>query len=150
EFLEACTATSIEAGINWIETLFRLGSLDTVINPAVVSLYLAFLIAVALLDQPSRVEIPAMMKVAALLAAGMAGGLILMPLSVWWSPVGGDYIEGIQGRYCLPLLPVLLNHRASRIEAAPRALLIITATGSGGMLWISVATMIQRYYFSEP
>ncbi|HQT46906.1 MAG: hypothetical protein B7X08_00470 [Acidocella sp. 20-63-7] len=34
--------------------------------------------------------------------------LILISLYVCWTPVGLDHIEGLQGRYLLPILPVLL------------------------------------------
>jgi uncharacterized membrane protein len=152
-FLAACNRTGVEHGITWFESLFQLGWLDTNINPVAVRLFLLFLIAVALLDQPPRAEIPPVLKAAALLAVCSGAGAILASLYVWWSPVGGEYIVGIQGRYfipLLPLIPLLLNHRAIRIDANPRALFIITATGCAGFLGVSIATFIQRYYFSEP
>jgi uncharacterized membrane protein len=152
DFLNACHDSCVEFGTIWLDSLFRLGWLDTPINAFAARLFFIFVVGVALLDQPSRVEIPALLKVAAVLAAGLAWGLVLSSLYTWWSPVGGTQVLGVQGRYMLPLLPllpILLNHKAIRIEANPRALLLVTTTASVGMLWIAVAAFLRRYYFAE-
>lgn len=55
-----------------------------------------------------RMDLPSVIRLAglAVLLAGTAGG-IFAALYVTWTPVGKDYIEGVQGRYFLPTLLAL-------------------------------------------
>jgi hypothetical protein len=58
-------------------------------------------------------------------------------------------IDGPQGRYFLPLLPLVLltlSNRAIRVQADPRVLLSLAAAAGAAILLVSVAAFVRRYY----
>ena len=75
----------------------------------------------------------------------MAFALTCLGLSLWWTPLGSRYIEGIQGRYFLPLLPLLAIAGDARwLPVPPRdgrvtLAVVFTALGlyatSGWTIW---------------
>ncbi len=52
--------------------------------------------------------------------------LINTSLYLQWNPVGADYIDGIQGRYFIPLLPLLFFFRGKKSSLRPQALTVYT------------------------
>jgi uncharacterized membrane protein len=77
--------------------------------------------------------------------------LIATAMYVTWTPVGASYIEGVQTRYLVPLLPLLLPMvrsgtepttppvETTRFDARVAALLT-------GMLVYAVLMVMQKYY----
>ncbi len=86
----------------------RLGWLDTEIPDYLVYgfLFLLFLAAVKTAGEKQYIQAKAR-----LLAAGLSAAVILAIFGVFlitWTAAGADRIDGVQGRYFLPVLPVLL------------------------------------------
>jgi len=75
-------------------------------------------------------------------------GLISVALYIYWTAYKLPYIQGIQGRYFLPILPLLLIPLAlytkKNSSRATLILLIIT------VLIIAIATLFGRFYVSTP
>ncbi len=75
----------------------------------------------------------------------MAFALTCLGLFLWWTPLGSRYIEGIQGRYFLPLLPLLaITGDARWLPVLPKdgrvtLVVVLTALGlyatSGWTIW---------------
>jgi uncharacterized membrane protein len=73
-----------------------------------------------------------------------AGGILLSQYMVW-SVVCGDTIEGVQGRYFLPVMPLLLlaiGFPASRLRLDARVFVAIAALCNA----VAFVAMIRRYW----
>jgi hypothetical protein len=93
----------------------NLGWMDTPLPSVVVLLWLALLLLAAVTGGDPDVRFAGWQR--GLAAAVAAASLLALSLSqyVSWTPLGAAYIEGLQGRYFLPLAPllaVLLHNRA--------------------------------------
>jgi uncharacterized membrane protein len=127
----------------------RLGWLDTALPAPFLALYLAVLLALAVLDTSPRVEVrPGQRGLAAVI---VLAGATLVSASQYaiWTPYGADFIEGIQGRYLLPLvLPAvwIFHDRkwAGRIE--PRRLGMALGAFSVLSCGIALWALARRYY----
>jgi hypothetical protein len=153
KYLKICIRTCVEYGSNWIEMLSILGSLDTSIHRLSSYLFNIFLVVLAVIDQPYRVRPTARMKLAALVASAISFGLLLTAQYTWHSPVGGRIIEGIQGRYLIPLFPfflILLNSRSIQVRADCHSLLVMTSTACVAYLIVAIGAIVQRFYLSDP
>ena len=82
-----------------------LGWLDTYLPRVVPWTYLAALIAVSLLGSPTRVRFPA--KCLAVTIFALTGLASLFVLYAFWSSVGMKVVIGYQGRYLIPVAPLL-------------------------------------------
>ncbi|MDD4909426.1 MAG: DUF2142 domain-containing protein [Candidatus Omnitrophica bacterium] len=85
----------------------RLGWLDTPLPLFLVISYYAVLILVPVLERPSGITIHYRQRVVALITA--LAGFIFVFTSQYlsYTPLWGDIIEGVQGRYFIPFAPVL-------------------------------------------
>jgi uncharacterized membrane protein len=86
----------------------------------------------------------------AVAAAGIAASAVLVAASQYasWTPLRADFIDGVQGRYFLPVAPllVLALHRRPAGEPPARALALIVAVLHvlvTGVAWWQIA---RRYY----
>lgn len=84
------------------------------------------------------------------LAATLACGLVFLLEYLTWSPVGFPFVDGVQGRYFLPiavLLPAFLPSRYEVKLATPAAMLhavlLLFPTLS---IVVTVASVVHRYY----
>jgi len=78
---------------------------------------------------------------------------ILTALYVWWTPPANNLIEGTQGRYFIPLMPLLfllLRNSGIRVTADERFLARMTLAVLVIFLSYAWATLMNRYYFREP
>lgn len=127
----------------------RLGWLDVQLPILLLVVYLAVLLALVFLEASPRIEVRPWQRGIAAVAA--LAGLVLVSASQYavWTPYGAALIEGLQGRYFLPLvLPaawIFHNRRwAGRIE--PRrlgmALAVLSVVSWGIALW----ALVGRYY----
>lgn len=96
-----------KADFYWHSMIGILGWLDT---PLLAGTYRfsGWLLAFALLSDmlsPTRAGITARVSVASTAVAYVLGSMLLLWVS--WTPAGHPFIEGVQGRYFLPLLPAL-------------------------------------------
>ena len=98
------------------EMIGVLGWLDVRLPGIVVLLAAGVLIAVAL---TSGVREGARVRIAALAIAVACALAISFPLYLTWTAVGADFVVGIQGRYFLPLVPLLLIAIGARMRPLP-------------------------------
>jgi uncharacterized membrane protein len=129
----------------------RLGWLDVQLPTPLLAVYLAVLLALVFLEASLRIEVRPWQRGIATVTvlAGMA--LISASQYAVWTPYGADLIEGLQGRYFLPLvLPAawIFHSRrwAGRIE--PRRLGIALALLSVVSWGIALGALVGRYYGS--
>jgi uncharacterized membrane protein len=127
----------------------RLGWLDVQLPIPLLAAYLAVLLALVLLDANPALEVRPWQRigVAATVLAGMT--LISAAQYATWTPYGANFVEGIQGRYLLPLvLPAVWTFHsrrwAGRIE--PRRLGTALAAFSLLSCGIALWALVGRYY----
>lgn len=83
------------------------------------------------------------------LALGLASCgalLIIAALYVAWTSVGATHVEGVQGRYFLPLLPLVLLSMGRRGPALSRTELGLTMIFIGVATVATTVTMTSRYW----
>ena len=139
-------------------TVGMFGLLDTRIFSVFTYLYLFILIAVGISEiSLDRVAVKWYDRLVILLATGASFFGIFLAMYINWTPlvygVGADVIEGVQGRYFLPLFPALFLVFGNRWIAEKKCLKRITEKCSEyGMLasililQISVVTVLLRFW----
>ena len=128
-----------------------LGWLDTWL-PSGIYLYATLLLAAALVgDALSRNAIRPVDR--GLLAAAFPAFVLTTMVILWaaWTPVGAEAIEGVQGRYFLPVLPLLAcvlgaRHSTDREVAATTAFTLAIVLYSAGLAWDLPRVLIYRYW----
>lgn len=108
-FLRILGTTVVRYGTDYLEQLIgRLGWLDTALPGNFRFFYGILLLGVAIFSWTRPLALSWFARLSAL--ATVAGGALLIAVSLFltWTPIGSLAIEGIQGRYFLPLLPPLL------------------------------------------
>ena len=109
ELLGICYRTVLMKTGNWFATMFGLylGNQDPVLNVPypVIGLYAAglFLIAAGTDYKPNAAVRAIHILTFAAVTAALMGSMLIA-----YTPMSSTYIEGVQGRYLLPVLPVLL------------------------------------------
>lgn len=129
---------------SWIGVL---GWVDTRLPDYLYTFFRVLIIAVALVDVQIRPEL----KVSQRLLIGvvfLAGvGLILATGYLFFTPLGKGRILGIQGRYFIPFMPLLLLLFYNRKLQIPKGVLISVVTISTLLgLALATQTLIIRYY----
>ena len=148
DYLRVLAGSVTVLGKSWLDQLGVLGWLDTPLNPLAMHLFFIFLVIVALGDrnewQPSL-----RLRLTALATAAVCTVIMLTSLYVCGNPVGHKVIVGVQGRYFLPLLPLLLLTLSNRwIEVrGPELLRTWTATAGAAILVVALAGVVRRDYF---
>jgi uncharacterized membrane protein len=108
----------------YFETMVgRLGWLNVTLPQAVIFAFAALLIAVALLAGST---ITRTQRALAALAAIASIAVVQLSQYIIWTPVGANTIDGVQGRYFIPILPLILI-AISRSSTAPRWLPAVIA-----------------------
>jgi Predicted membrane protein (DUF2142) len=143
-FLAAAGGTSLALLPAWLEGVVgNLGHFDVEIPVAATALGLAAVVASAALERRA-LPLPAR---GILLASFFATALAVLAMAyLGWTPVGSDKIQGVQGRYFLPMLPFALAAVPGVPAAAQRALRIAVVAALVAVLAISAAEMVQTYY----
>lgn len=91
----------------WESMIGILGWLDTPLNPGLYAFAGVLLIMAVIADMVSPNPSPVSLRILpALVGIAYFFGTLLL-LWVTWTPPGSPFIEGVQGRYFLPMLPVL-------------------------------------------
>jgi hypothetical protein len=134
--------------------LFTLGWLDTPMPPSATYPYLVLLVLVALIDR-SPGPSPTLRTNAAALATFVAGSLLIcLAMYVAWTPFAGDVVLGVQGRYFVPLLPLVLLPLASVPLPPPRMRPhMLTAQCAAAVVFVelvAIVAIVCRYYLTEP
>jgi uncharacterized membrane protein len=130
----------------------QLGWLDVKLPLVFLALYLVFLVAFGLLDGEG-VRIEPWQR--GLLALMVTGTLLLLSAAQYaiWTPYRASYLEGLQGRYYMPVVPVavwLLHLRPRRIPALAAATEGRLGWAAAGLTAVSAVvtfySLIERYY----
>lgn len=132
----------------WTSLLGRLGWLDVVMQPASYALAIAALfVSLVMRDRNDAVDMPRWTRPLAVCLS--LGGVLLpvIPMYLFWTPANAIHVEGLQGRYFLPVLAFFLCWGAFRSPPFIRA--------SGALLLIcvpiltnadAVSSIVARYY----
>lgn len=126
-----------------------LGWLDTPLPTILYILYSFLLVFIALVDNRPNIIITLRdkLKIVAILIFSILLIYLLTYLS--WTPVGQEVVEGIQGRYFIPVAPLLfllLYNRKVLLNIRSSTLGLIIVLFSLFALIISLAVIINRYY----
>jgi hypothetical protein len=151
-FAGVCAATMAEHGQIWFDQLGYLGWLDTKVNPLAMHALLVLLVLLGLGDNTAPLYPSWGLKAASLAAAALCTLVILLCCYVAGCAVGAPLIIGPQGRYWVPVVPLLLlpfYNRVVRVRAHPRVLLGLTGAASSAVLLVAVAAFVRRYYFTS-
>jgi uncharacterized membrane protein len=127
----------------------KLGWLDVQLPIPFLVLYLAVLLALVFLDTSPRIEVRSWQR--GIAAVAVLAGMSFVSLAEYttWTPYGADFIQGIQGRYFLPLiLPAawVFHSRRWADRIAPRRLGMALAAFSVVSSGIALGTLVGRYY----
>ena len=98
------------------EMIGRLGWLTVALPMAVIAGMAALLVAVAWFAGPG---ITRLQRLLAALIALASVGVVGLSQYIVWTPVGAGTLDGVQGRYFIPILPLILI-AVSRPASAPR------------------------------
>ena len=92
--------------VSHLDQLFNFGWLDLSMNEVLIPIYVFYtLIALA---NVGRFKIPLISKIGAVLVSLAIIGLISLTLYLTWTPVGSYTVLGVQGRYYLGVLALML------------------------------------------
>ncbi len=84
-----------------------LGWLDTPLDPKVVKLYWGILVFVAVIDFRERLVVSFFQKGIVLITLLGSCAIVITSAYLKWNSVGKPWIDGLQGRYFIPLAPLL-------------------------------------------
>src|SRR5262249_61148276 len=116
------------------------------VNPLAMYALLVLLVLLGLADRADTLTPGWRLKAAALGAAALCTLVILLCCYVAGCAVGAPLIIGPQGRYWIPVFPLLLLPLANRVvqvRAHPRVLLGLTAAASSAVLLVAVAGFVR-------
>jgi uncharacterized membrane protein len=150
-YAQICAATVAEHGQVWLDQMGTLGWLDTPVNPLAMHAYFLVLLLAALGDRTAGVTVRLRLRGAALLAVSACFGVILTSCYVCGCRYKAPLIVGPQGRYFIPLLPLLLlllYNQSFQVQAPPRLLRAVTAGGGAAVLLVAVINFVRRYYLA--
>lgn len=149
----AANTLSSETNFYWRSFVGDLGWLDTNLHSwAYTGAGVGLIVLIGLLVRGSSVDLKLLgltVLTVLLTAAGVFGALYLD-----WTPVGADFVQGVQGRYFLPLLPIaLLGFGPARASvSAARTRIGLAATVVVSMVWLETAgvcmALLGRFWLS--
>ncbi len=119
EYIQNCLYTLVLNGDQYILTMFggELGWGELVnVHTAVPYILFVLFIWIMLTDQTIKDRFKLYQKIMIALTILAVGGLIFTSLFVQWTTCGSDSIAGIQGRYFIPILPLLMLLVGSQIK----------------------------------
>jgi uncharacterized membrane protein len=127
----------------------KLGWLDTALPVPLLVAFLAAIAVLLVLDTSRDIVVRPWQRAA--LAVAIAGSLALVSASQYatWTPLDAEYIEGIQGRYFLPLIPTaawMFHGRRWSGRVAQERLGAALAAFSTVAFGIVVWALLARYY----
>jgi uncharacterized membrane protein len=124
------------------EMIGRLGANEVKLSPFVIAVEIILLIAVAL---TAGAALRGRVRVAAVVIAALTFCGILLSQYLIWSIVCGDAIEGVQGRYFLEILPLLLaaiSLPRVRWRVSPWAIVAAAIICNG----VALFTLVRHYW----
>lgn len=142
-------STVAEHGQVWLDQMGTLGWLDTPVNPLAMHVFFTVLVLTALGDRTAGLHPGLRLKAVAWFAALASAGIILTSCYVCGCRHKAPLIVGPQGRYFIPLLPLLLlllYNQTIQVKVPPRLLLAFTASTGAAVLLIGLVNLLRRYY----
>jgi uncharacterized membrane protein len=133
----------------WYNSIGLLGWLDTLLPSYIYVTYPLVVLMIWLIDQQKNIVFTLRQKTIALLSNIAALFTIALSLYLTWTPVGNDVLVGFQGRYLIPIFPVLLpvfKNRLTPILKNWKSLLVIAYLFI--VLSITIRSIILRYYIA--
>jgi uncharacterized membrane protein len=128
-----------------ISTIGVLGWLDTVVGRGYTAGYFVLILWMTLNDADAAERIRLLPRLIA--AAAVAVSLLAIATSIYmlWEKPGEPYLEGVQGRYALPLalLTAVVIRSRGRWPIPPTAIAALLILGAAHTVWI----VLLRYYF---
>jgi uncharacterized membrane protein len=94
--------------------------------------------------EPGRARLPMVMLCWSWLLGLVCVVAVEMALYVGWTPVGGYFVEGVQGRYFTPLLPLLAACLSARLAPARPAEALARAAQAGVLLAALLLTLAMH------
>lgn len=138
----------------WLDTPL---ALKTSIAVYLAGIYLGIIILTALIDK-NKLNVNLKQKVVALSTSTLLAALIFVSQYTSWTAKGATIIEGVQGRYLLPLTPLIfiilynnkdkINIKGKKINLSPKNLPLIVIPVVLIYLSVSVFTIISRFYLT--
>jgi uncharacterized membrane protein len=131
------------------ELVGTLGWLDTRLPVPLLVTYMAVLVALVFLDPSPRIKVRPWQR--GIVAAAVLATMLLISASQYaiWTPYGADLIEGIQGRYFLPLLlPAAWTFHSRRLAGRVEPGRLGVALGGFSLIscGITLWALVGRYY----
>ena len=108
----------------------RLSGLSLEVTSWKITVYLVLLFFACLTAEGSRQEISGYERAAFLGVSALTVFLVMLTMLLNWTSQNDTMIQGIQGRYFIPVLPLLwmcLNNRVIRLNRNPEKILLICA-----------------------
>ncbi|MDD5678989.1 MAG: DUF2142 domain-containing protein [Kiritimatiellae bacterium] len=146
-FLRAA-ATTMFTSDQYITWIGKLGWLDT---PFPNWFYIGFgllVLSIVAADRVPGVRILMLQRIFLVAIAALAAVSVLVSLYLFFTPVGADIIQGVQGRYFISIVPLVLIAFHGKLARIPSAwccrfvpiLLIMVQV-------ITITIILRRYYF---
>jgi uncharacterized membrane protein len=129
----------------------KLGWLDVQLPIPFLVVYLAVLLTLVFLDTSPRIEVRSWQRGITAVAVLVGMSFISLAEYTTWTPYGADFIQGIQGRYFLPLiLPAawIFHSRRWAGRIAPGRLGMALGAFSVLSCGIALWALVGRYYGS--
>jgi len=99
--------TFIHEGVYYLKQFVgRLGWIDTKLPDLLIFLYLLILMVVAIVDNQKGIAIHYKEKILMAMVLFLTVTLTSTMMYITWTAVGGNIIEGVQGRYFIPVAPL--------------------------------------------
>jgi len=125
----------------------NLGWLDTPLPPFFIGSYVTVLVLVSMVSNQKDIEISYLQKFIVFTTFILNGILVCILLYLSWTPIGGDTVEGIQGRYFIPIAPLfflLFYNRKLTLDMKNFGLVL--ACYSLFSETITISLLMHRYY----
>ena len=124
-----------------------LGWIDTPLPDILYISYPLILILVALLEHDKAVEVTLFQRAVFLIIPIIALGVIILALYVTWTAYGQGWVDGLQGRYLIPIVPPLfLILYNNRVNFPKRFIPILTASYTVIVSIVTLITLANRFY----
>jgi len=130
-------------------------AINTTIAVDLAAIYLTVIILTALVDK-NKLKVNPKQKIISFSTAAIIAVLIFVSQYTSWSSPGANIIEGVQGRYLIPVTPliflILYNNKTKistkwkKINLSPKNLPIAVITIVLTYLSVSVFTLMSRFY----
>jgi uncharacterized membrane protein len=149
-FLKIAVTDYVTQSGYYFTTFFgQLVWLDLYVPTSLTIIIFIVLMMIALMDKDPKIVVPKMDKT--IFLAIITGTLLLISALLYmsWSPIRGDKIEGIQGRYFIPVAPLfflLFYNKRVKWKFFERYVDIIVYLAVIVSMLVTLNSIVKRYY----